>query len=331
MPNKPIRWGIISTARIGETAFIPALRQIKGGELVAVASRSRDTGEAFARQHDIPQVFDDYAALLASDEIDAIYNPLPNTMHAEWTIRAAQAGKHVFCEKPLAVTSAEAQQMIDACQSAGVLLMEAFVFLLHPQTEKLCQLLADGAIGDLVQLQAYMTFPLPRPSDNIRLNKMLGGGSLFDAGCYPITFARFAMGEEPVAVQAAGYIDPDLGVDTRVGLVLTFPGNRLATLTTGFDAMGGPGALLSGSKGYIEIPQPFHPRETSQFTLRTPKGSETHTFDTGLLPFAPAIAHFQDCIREGRQPQIPATNALGTLRIIEAVLESTRSGRRVDL
>ena len=331
MTNNTVRWGIISTARIGETAFIPALRQTTRGELVAVASRSQESATAFAQKHEIPRAFDSYEAMLASDEIDAVYNPLPNTMHREWTMAAARHGKHIFCEKPLAVTPAEAQEMIDACEQAGVLLGEAFVFLLHPQTLKLRQLLDDGVIGELHQLQARLTFRLNRPTDNIRLNKELGGGSLLDAGGYPITFARFVFGTEPVAVQAAGHFDPDYEVDSRVAMILTFPGDGYATLQTGVDAGGGPGAVLMGEKGYIEIPQPYHPKEECHFVVHNADGSETVSFNTGQVTFTAAIEQFHDCLLEGATPLIPPSNAIGTLRVIEAVLASARSGERVML
>ena len=202
MNSDKVRWGIISTARIAATAFVPAVRQTRRGEVTAVASRSRDKGESFAREHGIPQVFDDYASLLASDGIDAVYNPLPNTMHREWTEAAAAAGKHVFCEKPLATTAADAEAMVAACEEAGVVFFEAFVFLYHPQSLKLRRLIDKGAIGELLQLHAHMSFPIQRPTDNIRMNRALGGGSLYDGGSYPITFSRFAFGEEPAGLQS---------------------------------------------------------------------------------------------------------------------------------
>lgn len=331
MAAKMIRWGILSTAAIAARAFIPALRQTRRGQLVAVASRSREKGEAFARQHEIPLVFGDYGSLLASDQIDAVYNPLPNALHAEWTALAARHGKQVFCEKPLALNPAEARQMVAACQQAGVLLFEAFVFLYHPQTLKLRQLLNEGAIGQLVQAQAQMTFPLARPTDNIRMNKELGGGSLMDAGCYPITFARFAFGAEPLSVQASCRMDPDCGVDTRAGILLNFSGERFATLQTGFDAPGGQGAVLFGEKGYIEVPKPYHPGEQSQFTMHREGKEEVVSFSTDSMPFAPALEHFHDCILDGTTPIATAAYAGGTLQIIEAVRESSRSGRRVEL
>ena len=315
-----VRWGIISTARIAETAFMPAVGQTQRGEVVAVASRSRERAESFAREHDIRHVFDDYASLLASDEIDAVYNPLPNTMHREWTEMAAAKGKHVFCEKPLATTVADAQAMIAACEKAGVVCFEAFVFLYHPQTLKLRQLIDEGAIGELLQLHAHMSFPIQRPTDNIRMNRDLGGGSLYDGGSYPITFSRFAFGDEPVGIQSKILIDPDCDVDTRATLILEFSGERAASIQGGFDAFGGQGAILFGREAAIDIPKPYHPQEQSSFTIRTGGTEETISFDNGVVPFAPAIEHFHDCVLDGAEPLLTAANAVGTLRIIESVL-----------
>ncbi|UCH24936.1 MAG: Gfo/Idh/MocA family oxidoreductase [Trueperaceae bacterium] len=329
--NRPVRWGILSTAKIAETAFIPALRQSTRGEVVAVASRSRERAEAFAGRHRLPMAFGSYAELLACGDVDAIYNPMPNTLHAEWTVAAARSGKHVFCEKPLAMSPAEAELMIEACAAAGVVLVEAFVFLFHPQTLKLRQLLDRGAIGRLLHVHAYMTFSVRRPSENIRLNRSLGGGSLLDTGGYPITFSRFAFGEEPVSVQAETHIDPLYGVDTRAGLILRFPGDGIATLSTGLDAVGGPGAALFGDEGWIELPTPYHPTPKSEFTLHTRTATETFEFDTGVVPFSPAIEHFHTCVAEGERPLVGPENALGTLRVIEAALEAGRTGQRIEV
>jgi predicted dehydrogenase len=331
MAKQPVRWGIISTAGIAESAFIPAVKESQQGQVVAVASRSRSKAEAFAKKHDIPQVFDDYASLLASDTIDAVYNPLPNTMHAEWTIKAAQQGKHIFCEKPLAMSGDEAREMIQACQDAGVLLLDAFVFLLHPQSLKLRELLDQGAIGTLLQVQAHLCFHLKRPTDNIRLNRDLGGGGLLDAGGYPITFTRFVYGQEPEAVQALIAIDPDYGVDTRATMLLSFADNRSASLYTGLDAMGGPGAILLGDKGYINVPQPFHPKAQSHFVVHNADGERRYDIDTGLVTFTPAVEHFQTAILEGTDLAVKPDYAIGTLNIIRAALEAGRTGQRIAL
>jgi predicted dehydrogenase len=328
----PIRWGILSTAKIAQTAFIPAVRQTERGQVVAVASRDGGRARAFAAEHGIPQHFDSYEAMLASDAIDAVYNPLPNSLHAEWTAKAAEHGKHVFCEKPLAATAVEAEQMVAACQQAEVLLFEAFVFLYHPKSRQLRQRLDDGAIGGLVQMQASFTFPLARPTDNIRMNRDLAGGSLMDVGCYPIAYARFVFDEEPTAVQAACSIDADYGVDTRASMVLTFAGDRHATLASGFDAPGGQLAAIHGSDGWIEVPQPCHPKEEDSFVIHHASGdTETVTVRAGVPTFTPAVEHFHDCVLDGVTPIADATRAVGNLRVIEAVRASHAQGQRIDL
>ena len=326
-----IRWGILSTAKIAETAFIPSLRQTRRGELVAVASRDPARAREFAEKHDIPQSFDSYDDMLASDAIDAVYIPLPNSLHAEWTEKAAAQGKHVFCEKPLGVSAAEARRMVDTCRAAGVLLFEAFVFLYHPQSLRLRQVLGEGAIGDLVQMTASFTFPLERPTDNIRMNRELGGGNLMDVGCYPIAYARFVFDEEPVAVQAACRMDPDYSVDTRSSMILTFSGDRHAALQSGFDAPGGQRTVIHGETGYITVPQPCHPKEQDGFVVCRGDREEAVVVDAGVRPFAPAIEHFHACLLDDVEPIATAANAVGTLRVIEAVRESSATGRRVDL
>ncbi len=331
MPNK-IRWGIISTAAIAERSFIPALRETDRGELAAVASRDRSKADAFAKKHDIPIVCDDYTSLLESDEIDALYNPLPNAMHAEWTIKAAENGKHIFCEKPLAMSADEITSMSDSCERAGVKLVEAFVFLFHDQTLKLRQILDSGIIGEITATHAYMDFHIPRPSDNIRLNRKLGGGGLLDGGVYPTTFTRFVFGEEPIGVQAACFVDPEYGVDTRASAVVEFSDGRYATIQCSIDGQGGgQGAAIYGEKGFINVPQPYHPRKGSYLLVQTPDGEERYPFDDGRHSFTSAIEHFHDVLLDNKQLAVPATNALGTMAIIEAILESARTGMRVTL
>ena len=221
--------------------------------------------------------------------------------------------------------------MVDTCREAGVLLFEAFVFLYHPKSLRLRQVLGEGAIGDLVQMTASFTFPLERPTDNIRMNRELGGGNLMDVGCYPIAYARFVFDEEPVAVQAACRTDRDYGVDTRSSMILTFSGDRHAALQSGFDAPGGQRATIHGETGYIAVPQPCHPNEKDGFVVCRGEREEAVVVEAGVRPFAPAIEHFHECLLDGVEPIATAANAVGTLRVIEAVRESSETGRRVDL
>lgn len=339
MADEKIRWGIISTARIGWTAFIPALRETADGEVVAVASRSRETGEAFAKEHGIETVFDSYDTLLESDVIDAVYNPLPNTLHAEWTIRAADQGKHVFCEKPMGVSEAEVRAMAEAAEKNGVHLVEAFVFLFHPQSHKLRSLLDEGTIGELRQMETHCSFRLPRDGQsNIRLNKDVGGGALLDAGSYPITFTRFAFGEEPVSVQAEVHTDPEHGVDARAAAILSFSGGRTATIQTGMDAPVGFGSVLFGSEGAIEVPQPYHPRVDAHLVVRSLGERPTVAEEVVRVstederePFTPALEHFNKCIKTGTSPAVSPLNAVGTIRVIDAIHASSERGERIAI
>ena len=329
--SRPIQWGVLSTARIGVTAFIPSARATPGAQVYAVASRSQATADAFARDHDIPVALGSYQALLDHPDIDAVYISLPNSLHAEWTIKAAEAGKHVFCEKPLAVTAAEGRQMVEACHKADVLLFEAFVFMHHPQSRRLKEIIAAGEIGTLRHINAGMTYFIDDPS-NIRLIKALGGGSIYDGGVYPITFSRFIAGTDPVSVQAHMRFDVQAGVDVATSLILEYPDGLTATLYCGFDGRGGPHALITGDHGRLVVPSPYHPGAESSFDVVSGSNeSRSETFQTGTPPFQPAIDFFQQCMRGEETPAYMADHADGTLRVVEAAFESARSGRRVEL
>jgi len=197
MPEQ-IRWGILSTANIAVKRFIPGAVRSRNGVVAAIASRdlhrARDVAESLA----IPRAYGSYQELLDDPEVDAIYNALPNSLHAEWTIKAAAAGKPILCEKPLALDADQAHRMIDGCRSHGVLLMEAFMYRFHPQHARVIELIESGAIGELRFVRTAFTFMLePFPADNVRLSSELGGGALMDVGCYCVNASRMLFGEEP--------------------------------------------------------------------------------------------------------------------------------------
>jgi predicted dehydrogenase len=201
MGKERIRWGVLSTANIGRVAVIPAIEASTNGELVAVASRDDERAGAFASALGIPRAHSSYEALLADNEVDALYIPLPNSMHLEWTAKAVAAGKHVLCEKPLALDEAECHEMAAAAQRAGVTLMEAFMYRFHPRTARVLELIQGDAIGPLRVVRSSFSFRLRNP-DNIRMKPELGGGSLMDVGCYCVNVSRTLAGAEPVEVQA---------------------------------------------------------------------------------------------------------------------------------
>ena len=320
---------MVSTAQIGRWVFAPALRATARGQIVGVASRVRAQAAAFAGDLGIPEVYASYDDLLCSDRIDAVYLPLPNSMHEEWAIRAAERGKHVFCEKPLATSAAGAQRMVDAAAAHGVVLMEAMVFRYHPQTLRLRRLLDGGAIGDLRHIDAYMGGP--QGPVNIRWQPELGGGVLMDIGCYLITVARWAAGTEPVHVTAVWQQDRAGGVDRHLGLLLGFPDGVVATLFGAFDTAPLRGAHLAGSGGTLHIEQPTHPYEESAYTLTTAQATERVTLHNGVRAFTPALDHFHDCVLDGATPMLANTDAIATLRVMAAAAESARSGATVRL
>jgi len=195
-----LRFGILSTARVGRRRVVPAMQQAPNILVRAVASRDARRAQAFAHALSIPKAYGCYEDLLADPEVDAVYIPLPNSLHCQWTVKAAQAGKHVLCEKPLAASAREADEMIAACEANHVLLMEAFMYRFHPQNEHVLGLIQDGAIGPVRMVRAVFTFTIG--SSNIRLDAALAGGSLMDVGCYCVSVARTIVGAEPRAVSA---------------------------------------------------------------------------------------------------------------------------------
>ena len=231
MTDRVLRWGLLGTARINRMV-IPPLRVSGGNRLLAVASREAAKAAAYAKEWGIERAHGSYEALLSDPAIDAVYIPLPNHLHAEWAIRAARAGKHVLCEKPLALTVAEVDAMETAARESGVVLAEAFMYRHHPQTLKVKELVDGGAIGAVRFVRGTFSFPLSRP-DDVRLRPEWGGGCLWDVGCYPLSFTRFLLGAEPVEVFGSQVLGPS-GIDETFAGQLVFPGGVLAQVDAGF-------------------------------------------------------------------------------------------------
>lgn len=258
---RQLRWGVLSTANIGLAKVIPAIQRSANGKVVALASRDVDKGRAAASKLGIDRVYGDYEALLDDPEVDAVYNPLPNSLHAPWTIRAAEAGKAILCEKPLACSAAEAQHVMEVCARHHAPLMEAFMYRHHPQNVRVRELLAAGAIGTVNEVRAGLCFRLMDPLDaaNVRLQRDLGGGALLDMGCYTVNAARLAFGAEPLRAVAWRDVDERFGVDVALAGVLEFPGRRAATVSCSFKASYQGWYMILGSDGIIEAPRAFIP------------------------------------------------------------------------
>jgi predicted dehydrogenase len=325
MSTRVLRWGLLSTARINR-ALIPPLRASPRNRLVAVASRDLAHAQAWAAERDIPTAYGSYEALLADPEIDVVYIPLPNSLHAEWTIRAAQAGKHVLCEKPLALTVEEVDAIAQAAARTGVVVAEAFMYRHHPQTLKVKELVDGGAIGKLRLVRGAFTFSHNRPGD-VRLDPALGGGSIWDVGCYPISFGRMIIAAEPVEVFGWQTVGPT-GVDEAFTGQMRFPGDVYAQFDCGFRAQFRMRIEIVGSEGVITVPRPFIVGLGQHIALERGDQVESIAIPDAEL-YLGEVEDMADAILLGKPPRISLADSRGNVAAITALLRSAREGRPV--
>jgi predicted dehydrogenase len=320
-----LRWGLLGTARINR-ALIPPLRVSPRNRVTTVASRDRAKAEAYAREWGIPRAHGSYEALLADAEVDVIYNPLPNHLHAEWTIRALQAGKHVLCEKPLALTPAEVEAMAAAAAASGKVLMEAFMYRHHPQTLKVKELVQGGAIGALQLVRGAFSFPLTRDAD-VRLVKEWGGGSIWDVGCYPISYARYIAGAEPVEVFGQQFIGRGAVDEAFIGQ-MRFPGDVFAQFDSAFRSPFRTQLEIVGSAGLITVAVPFKPGLNESISLTRDDASETISVP-GQELYRGEVEDMADAILNGTPPRVSLADSRGNVATMVALLQSAREGRAV--
>ena len=321
-----IRWGILSTADIGMSKVTPAIQQAANCEVTAIASRDLARAESAARQLGIEKAYGSYEELLADGDIDALYIPLPNDMHAEWTIKAAEAGKHILCEKPLAMSSDQAQEMIDACDRLGVKLAEAFMYRHHPTWVEATTLVDSGAIGDLQAVQSWFSYYNDDPA-NIRNRMENGGGAMMDIGCYNVNLSRMMFAGEPSVAASAVRRDPVMGIDIVSSAVLEFPGGGQATFTCSTRAEGYQRVHIIGSTGRIEIEIPFNiPPDRQTRILLTRGGDPPENPNTETLVFDPVDQYtiqaelFAKAILEDTDVAVPIADAVANMRVIEEIL-----------
>lgn len=327
MKNKVLNWGLLSTAHINR-ALIPPLNASKRNRLLAVASRSQTSADDYARAWNIPFALDSYEKLIGHLEIDVIYNSLPNHLHAEWTIKALRAGKHVLCEKPLALTVAEADAMISASQETGKVLAEAFMYRHHPLTLKVKEFVDEGLIGDLQTVKGAFSFRLTRNND-IRSKKETGGGSIWDVGCYPISYTRMIMGSEPLEVfgwQVMG----EGGADVSFFGQLRFPNERYAQFDSSFKSPARSQMEIAGTEGNLKIPVPFKPGHAEKIYLT--RGDRTESIKIkGQELYIGEVEDMADAILEGKPPRISLADSRGNTAVILALIESAQTGKPVLL
>ena len=323
MRQAPLRLGILGVARIAVGAIIPAAEHTDAVEIAAVATRGGVKGAAVRELAPEAQIFDDYAALLASPDVDAIYVPLPNSLHAEWTLKAIAAGKHVLCEKPFALNAAEAERAVEAARDANLTLMEGFMYRFHPQMRRLGELVRGGAIGEVRQVVAEFGHRVDDPED-VRIIGSLGGGSLGDVGCYCVSGVRLAFGSEPKRATAfARYADD--GADEELAGVLEFDGG-LGFVSCSTSSARRERLEIVGTDGRVTLHAPFR-ADKAGGTLEISRGVELDAehFETGA-PYLAELEEFAAAILEGREPAVGPAEILGNARAINALLDSAREG-----
>ncbi len=330
MPDK-LKWGIISTAGINRQ-LIPAIREATRSELLAVASRSREKGQAYAAKWSIAKAFDSYEALLADPNINTVYISLPNSLHCEWAVKAAQAGKNILCEKPLALSVADVDKMAQAAADDHVVLLEAFMYRMHPQIARLQQLIADGMIGEVKLVKASFTFPL-KDERNVRLIKELGGGSLWDMGGYPVSFCQAAAGADPVEVFAWQRLHAN-GVENGMVAQMRYANGVMAQIECGFYLPQRRGAEVAGDKGVASLIEPFVPDAPGRPNGHIHVVAGDMEADIRTKPSNPYLCEVQvmeNAVLDGIPGPYTLAHTRANIATIVALYQSAESGQPVQI
>jgi predicted dehydrogenase len=315
-----VRIGILGAARIAPSAVVRPARKTPQAVITAIAARNPQRAQAFASKHHIPRVFASYAELIADPDIDAIYNPLPNGLHCEWTIKALEAGKHVLCEKPFASNAAEAQQMVAAAERSGKVVMEAFHYRYHPVAERMREVVTSGQLGKIQHIETWMCFPLPFFND-IRYNYDLAGGALMDAGCYAVNMLRFLAGDEPEVVSAqARLASPQ--VDRWMRADMRFADGRTGRVTCALwsSTLVRIAARVRGELGEMNVFNPVMPAFYHHLKVRTKAGTRTERFSREAT-YTYQLRAFTNNILQGTPVLTSPADALANMRVIDAIYE----------
>jgi D-xylose 1-dehydrogenase (NADP+, D-xylono-1,5-lactone-forming) len=328
MSERILNWALLSTAAINRAVITP-LRMSSRNRLMAVASREQERAQAYAATWGIPRAYGSYEAVLADPGIDVVYVSLPNGMHAEWAVKAAEAGKHVLCEKPIAVSVEEVDAIRAAAKRAGVIVAEAFMYRHHALTLKVQEMIWGGEIGLLRVIRGGFTFNIQNPED-VRLNPSLGGGSIWDVGCYPISYARAVVGADPA--QVFGWqVTGASGVDEVFAGQMRFANGVYAQFDSGFRA---PERMLMefvGSTGTITLANAFKPGLESELLLCREGGTPAPLMVPGAELYLGEIEDMADAILLGKAPRIGLSDSRGNVATILALLESARQGRPISV
>lgn len=332
-----IRWGVLGNATVARKCVIPAIQRSENGLLHALATRQPANAEIVAAENRIERIYDRYESLLEDPAIDAVYIPLPNHLHLPWTLKALSAGKHVLCEKPVACSAGEAQEMANAVARRNLCLMEAFMYRFHPRSREIKQLVSEGRIGEPCLVRSAFCFHMAEEileaGDNVRLRAHMGGGALLDVGCYSVSLARWMMGAEPTRVQAQA-IYHDTGVDVHAVGILQFPGGGLATLEASFISALQQTFTVVGTRGAIDLPHDaFIPwQHDAEYILRD-RDQETgckHVVP-GADEYQLMVEHFSDAVLGKSKLNFLFEDSIANMKVLDALAQAALSGNSVEL
>lgn len=334
MAESKIRWGVLGYARIARETVIPAIRRAANSEFYALASRDEEKLAQCRQRHGVPKSYLGYAELLRDPAVDAVYNPLPNSLHREWTIKAAESGKHILCEKPLGLNAAECREMIAACEGNGVQLMEAFMYRYNTRTRLVREVLRSGALGEVRHVTSSFRFMLANPA-SIKLRPELGGGGLYDVGCYPVNFIGMVADESAARVGKTGVVpgsvrpktvavqcDRSGGVDLNLSALLRYEGGMIGVAHCGLNAHRRVYSEIVGTLGVLEIPDTFFDN-TGVLTLTTGETRREIPVEESDR-YRLEVEDFADAILKRRAPQFPLTESLRNAEVMDRLFAASR-------
>lgn len=316
---RQLKWGVLGCSGFARRRSVPAMLLTPSVELIGVASRSKDKAEKFSAQFSLPKTYESYQQLIDDPEIEAVHIPLPNSMHCDWAIAAIEKGKHVLAEKPFATDISQLHKVVEQGKSAGLKVMEAFMWPFHPQHRKAKELIAQGAIGKVRLVRASFTYLL-KQNTGIRLDRELGGGSLLDVGCYPVSSARYYFDAEPVSISARGTIHPEHGVDTEIHAFLEFP-DGTAIIDCGFHLPYRTDLEVVGETGRIYFPRAWQPHDEATIYLNEeeivlpPANHYVNLFD-----------HFSTAVLNDSNLQFDGEDAIKQMEVLNAIKEAVETG-----
>jgi predicted dehydrogenase len=326
---KKVSWGVLSTAGIAQTQVIPAILRSSNAEVVGIASRSGKAREV-ASKFSILNFYNSYEKLLLDENIESVYIPLPNHLHKHWVMEAARHGKHVLVEKPAALTAEQTQEIFDFCSEKNVKVMEAFMYQFHPQHERVQEIIASKEIGKVKLMKASFSFYLEDREANIRMKKEMGGGSIYDVGCYCIHSIRNILKSEPVEVKVSAEVDPQSGVDLSSVVYMKLENGIHSVFDCSFDMAPRQEYEVVGTKGRIMAENAYRPDEVGNegvITIQTEQGTRSETIIGDQYKME--IEHFSQAILENHQPSYTGENTLKNMRVIDACYQSIESNQAV--